>query len=112
MISFFVLFMKRIEAIISPNMRDKVVSAIKKVGVGGVTVWHAEGQGKADPPLVGQYFTRAAVVAVVDDSKVNSVLETISKIACTGTKGDGKVFVTPIEEALDICTKEKGPKAI
>lgn len=104
--------MKRIEAIVTPNMRDKVVSAIKKVGVGGVTVWHAEGQGKADPPLVGQYFTRALVVAVVDDSKADLVLDSISKVACTGTKGDGKVFVSQVDDVLDICTKEKGTKAI
>ncbi len=104
--------MKRVEAIVTPNMRDKVVSAIKKVGVGGVTVWHAEGQGQADPPLVGQYFTKALVVAIVDDSKVNPILDSIAKIACTGTKGDGKVFVSQVDDALDICTKEKGQKAI
>ncbi len=104
--------MKRIEAVVTPIMRDKVVSAIKKVGVGGVTVWHAEGQGKADPPLVGQYLTRSLIVAVVEDSNVNQVLDSISKVACTGTKGDGKVFVSQIDEVLDICTKEKGSKAI
>ena len=104
--------MKRIEAMIAPAMLDNVVKAIKKVGVGGITVSHAQGQGSADPPLVGQYFARERIVAVVDDSKVEPILESISKVACTGTKGDGKVFVTNVEDALDICTKQRGVKAI
>ena len=104
--------MKRIEAIIQSNMKDKVIGAIKKVGVGGVTVWQTQGLGEADPPLVGQYFSKEVVVTVVSDSKVDAVLDAISNVACTGTKGDGKVFVTNVENVLDICTKETGESAI
>jgi nitrogen regulatory protein P-II 1 len=49
---------------------------------------------------------------VVPDSKVDAVLDAIANVACTGTKGDGKVFITNVEDALDICTKEKGESAI
>ena len=104
--------MKRIEAVVNPSMKDQVVTAIKKVGVGGVTTWHTQGQGAAEPPLVGQYFSKDNIVAVVPDSKVNAVLDAIANVACTGTKGDGKVFVTNVEDALDICTKEKGESSI
>ena len=104
--------MKRIEAVVNPAMRDKVVSAIKKVGVGGVTVSHAQGQGAAEPPLVGQYFSKERIVTVVEDSKVDAVLDSVATVACTGTKGDGKVFVSNVDDALDICTKERGEKAI
>ncbi|HET6516839.1 MAG TPA: P-II family nitrogen regulator [Nitrosopumilaceae archaeon] len=104
--------MKQIEAIVQPGLRDQVVKAIKKVGVGGITVSQAQGQGMADPPLVGQYFSRERIHTVVDDSKVDDILNAIAQVACTGTKGDGKVFVTNVEEAFDICTKEKGSKAI
>lgn len=104
--------MKRIEAVINPSMKDKVVSAIKKVGVGGVTVSQVQGQGEADPPLVGQYFSKERIVTVVEDSKVDSILDSIAQVACTGSKGDGKVFVSSVEDALDICTKERGDKAI
>ena len=104
--------MKRIETVVEPPMKDRVVSAIKKVGVGGVTVWNTQGQGAADPPLVGQYFSKEAIVTVVPDSKVDAILDAIANVACTGSKGDGKVFVTNVEEALDICTKEKGESAI
>lgn len=104
--------MKRIEAVVNPSMKDEVVGVIKKVGVGGVTTWHTQGQGAAEPPLVGQYFSKDTIVAVVPDAKVDAVLDAISGVACTGTKGDGKVFVTNVENALDICTKEKGESAI
>jgi nitrogen regulatory protein P-II 1 len=104
--------MKRIEAIIPPNMVDHVITAIKKTKVGGITVSHAQGQGTADPPLVGQYFSKDSVVTVVDDSKVDAILDSIANVACTGTKGDGKVFVTNVEDALDICTKKRGKNAI
>jgi len=104
--------MKRIETIVQPSIRDKVVSAIKKEGVGGITVWHTQGQGAAEPPLVGQYYSKEAIVTVVPDSKVDAILDAIAKVACTGTKGDGKVFVTNVENALDICTREKGESAI
>ncbi len=104
--------MKKIEAIIRPGQRDAVVAAIKKNGVGGVTIHHVQGQGAQDPPLVGQYFSRDMVICVVDDPKLDEILEAIAGVACTGTKGDGKVFVTPIEEAFDICTKERGTSSI
>jgi len=104
--------MKKIETIVRPALRDQVVSAIKKEGVGGITIWHTQGQGAADPPLVGQYFSKEAIVTVVPDSKVDAILEAIAKVACTGEKGDGKVFVTNVDEALDICTKQKGESAI
>ena len=104
--------MKKIEAIIPPGAKDAVVSAIKKIGVGGVTVHQVQGQGSQDPPLVGQYFSRDMVICVVEDPKVDEILDTIANVACTSTKGDGKVFVTPVEHALDICTKKRGTTSI
>jgi nitrogen regulatory protein P-II 1 len=100
--------MKKIEAIIQPGYKDAVVAAIKKVGVGGVTVHQVQGQGAQDPPLVGQYFSMDMVICVVDDPKLDDILDAIASVACTGTKGDGKIFVTNIDDALDICTKKRG----
>jgi nitrogen regulatory protein P-II 1 len=104
--------MKKIEAIIQPGLKDAVVAAIKKIGVGGVTVHHIQGQGAQDPPLVGQYFSREMVICVVDDPKLDDILDAIANVACTGTKGDGKVFVTTVDDALDICTKKRGTTSI
>jgi len=100
--------MKKIEAIVQPATRDAVIAAIKKVGVGGVTVHQVQGQGTQDPPLIGQYFSRDLIICVIDDPKLDEVLDAIANVACSGTKGDGKVFVTTIDDALDICTKKRG----
>jgi len=100
--------MKKIEAIVQPATKDAVIAAIKKVGVGGVTVHQVQGQGSQDPPLVGQYFSRDLIICVIDDPKLDEVLDAIANVACSGTKGDGKVFVTTIDDALDICTKKRG----
>jgi nitrogen regulatory protein P-II 1 len=100
--------MKKVEAIVQSGAKDAVVAAIKKVGVGGVTIHQVQGQGSQDPPLVGQYFSRDMIICVVDDPKLDDVINAIANVACTGTKGDGKVFVTDICDALDICTKKRG----
>ena len=104
--------MKKIEAIVQPGQRDAVVAAIKKIGVGGVTVHQVQGQGAQDPPLVGQYFSRDMVICVVDDPKLDDIINAIANVACTGTKGDGKIFVTTVEDAFDICTKKRGTTSI
>lgn len=100
--------MKKIEAIVQSGTKDAVVAAIKKIGVGGVTVHQVQGQGAQDPPLVGQYFSRDLIICVVDDPKLDEVINAIANVACTGSKGDGKVFVTDIVDALDICSKKRG----
>ena len=100
--------MKKVEAIIQPDMLDNVIKAMRKVGVGGLTVLNAQGQGSAEPPLVGQFFSKTIVITVVEDEKADEIMEEIAKTACTGTKGDGKIFVSNIEESTDICTQEKG----
>jgi len=104
--------MKKIEAIVQSGAKDAVVTAIKKIGVGGITIHQVQGQGSQDPPLVGQYFSRDMIICVVEDPKVDEILDAIANVACTGTKGDGKVFVTPVDDALDICTKKRGTTSI
>lgn len=104
--------MKKIEVIVRPEFRDKTVHAIKKMGVGGVTVYHVQGQGSENPPLVGQYFSKDMIICVIEDPKLDDVLNAIANTACTDTKGDGKVFVTSVEDALDICTKKRGTTSI
>src|SRR3989304_6060656 len=124
--------MKRIEAIIQPNMLEAVVKVLRKTGVGGFTVLDGKGQGAAEPPLVGEYYSKNIVivvvddekgeeiqynavdtiVTVVDDSKVDSIVSAISQAAYSGSKGDGKIFVSTIDNAFDIFTKEKNSKAL
>ena len=104
--------MKKIEVIISSRLRDAVVTAIKKHGVGGITINSVQGQGAEDPPLVGQYFTKDMIICVIDDPKLDDILDSITNVACTGTKGDGKIFITSVDDALDLCTKKRGTTSI
>ena len=100
--------MKKVEAIVNESAQNAVIDAMRKVGISGVTVSKVQGQGAQDPPLVGDFFSRVLVVCVVDDPKVDEILNAIAGAACTGTKGDGKVYVSDICDALDICTKKRG----
>ena len=100
--------MKRVEAFIPKENLDKVVAAIRKVGVGGITVSNCQGQGAKEPPLVGEYYSKNWVITVVDDDKVSDIMSAITDAGCSKSKGDGKIFVSNIEESMDICTKEKG----
>lgn len=114
--------MKRIEAIIKVDKLDLVVDALTEIGVGGLTVIRSQGRGAGARPEVGgargtakyvaPYNTTNTVITVVSDDKVDSVVSAISNAASTGTKGDGKIFISTIDEAVDIATKEKGSSAI
>jgi nitrogen regulatory protein PII len=104
--------MKRLDIIVKLDKVNSVVEAITKVGVGGMTVIHARGQGTADPPLVGQSYSREVIIVIVDDSKVNKLKSAISSAACTKLRGDGKIFISNVEEASDICSGNTGTNAI
>jgi len=109
--------MKRIEAFVPTTKRSEVVNAILSAGSGGVTVTETRGRGAGERPLVGgargtsryvaEYNRTDTIVTIVDDSKIYPVIEAIINAASTGSKGDGKIFVSPIEESFDIGTKEK-----
>ena len=111
--------MKRIEALIQSDKQKQVLDALAKEGVGGVTVTQSLGRGAGERPRIGgpkgdeiQFNAIDTVVTVVDDSKVAAVMSAIANAAYTGAKGDGKIFVTTVDDALDIFTKEKGPNAL
>ena len=96
--------MKRLDIIVKPDKMNSVMEAIIKVGVGGLTVLNARGMGTADPPLVGESYSRKIIVVIVDDSKVDKLRSAITDAACTKLKGDGKIFVSNVENAFDICS--------
>jgi len=104
--------MKRLDIVVRLDKVNSVTEAINKVGVGGMTVIHARGQGTADPPLVGQFYSREIIVVIVDDSKVDKLKSAITNAACTKLKGDGKIFVSDIVNAFDICSGATGWNAI
>jgi nitrogen regulatory protein P-II 1 len=104
--------MKRLDIIVKLDKVNSVVEAINKVGVGGITILHARGQGTTDPPLVGQSYSREIIIVIVDDSKVDKLKSAISSAACTKLRGDGKIFVSNIENAFDICSGSVDSNAI
>lgn len=105
--------MKKIEIIIKPEKVRAVLSTLKDVGVTGVTVVSARGQGRGMRPLIrdskgmplhtAEYNTMNSVITIVNDSMVNAVMTAIAKITVS-SKGSGKVFVFPVEEVMDLET--------
>jgi nitrogen regulatory protein PII len=108
--------MKRIEAVVQSELSKQVIKEIRKVGVGGVTLIQSLGQGAGERPEIGgrqiEFNSIDVIVTVVHDSAVNSVVSAIMDTAHTGNKGDGKIFVSNIEESYDISTKEKSTELI
>jgi nitrogen regulatory protein P-II 1 len=117
-----ICLLKKIEAVIDHQKIDAVVEALKKVGVGGFTILDAKGWGKADrSQLTGQRGTSSYIAGfniknyiliVVDDSIADKVITTIVGTAGTDSPGDGKIFISTIEDAIDIGSKQKGIHAI
>lgn len=111
--------MKKIEAVIQNDKQKAVIDALVSQGVGGLTVTRSLGRGAGERPRIGgkkgeeiQYNAVDTIVTVVDDSKVDSVVSAISQAAYSGKKGDGKIFVSTIDNVFDIFTKEKNSKAL
>jgi nitrogen regulatory protein P-II 1 len=114
--------MKRVEAIIATEKVSAVNDALKKAGVGGVTVLDGKGRGagaraqvtggRGTSYHVPEFHSRSAISTVVDDSKVNDVVDAIVNTASTGSPGDGKIFISTVEDAVDIGSKKRGISAV
>ncbi len=112
--------MKKVEAIIKPFKLDEVKDALTEVGVQGMTVTEVKGFGRTGgkkevyrgSAYVVDFVPKVKVEVVVPDEMVHPVVEAIEKSAKTGRIGDGKIFVTPIDEAVRIRTGERGRDAI
>ncbi len=112
--------MKKIEAIIKPFKLDEVKDALAEVGVQGMTVTEVKGFGRTGgkkevyrgSAYVVDFVPKVKIDVVVPDSLVQSAIDAIEKTARTGKIGDGKIFVTPVEEAVRIRTGERGEDAI
>ena len=112
--------MKKIEAIIKPFKLDEVKEALHTVGLQGMTVVEAKGFGRQrghtelyrGAEYVVDFLPKLKLEVVVADSQVEAALQAISSSAQTGKIGDGKVFVSNIEEVIRIRTGETGDAAI
>ena len=112
--------MKLITAIIKPFKLDDVREALSEVGVQGMTVTEVKGFGRQKghtelyrgAEYVVDFLPKVKIEAAIDDALQDQVIEAISKSANTGKVGDGKIFVTALEEAVRIRTGETGPGAV
>ena len=112
--------MKKIEAIIKPFKLDEVREALAEVGVTGLTVTEVKGFGRQKghtelyrgAEYVVDFLPKVKVEVVVADDHVDAVIEAITKAARTGKIGDGKIFVSPIEQAIRIRTGETNNSAV
>jgi len=112
--------MKLITAIIKPFKLDDVRSALSEVGVQGITVTEVKGFGRQKghtelyrgAEYVVDFLPKVKLEVAVDDSSVDRVIEAITQAANTGKIGDGKIFVTTLEQIIRIRTGETGKDAI
>ena len=112
--------MKKIEAVIKPFKLDDVKEALHDVGVSGITVTEAKGFGRQKghtelyrgAEYVVDFLPKVKLEVVVEDDQASRVVEAIENAARTGRIGDGKIFVTTVEEVVRIRTGERGSDAI
>ena len=112
--------MKKIEAIIKPFKLDEVKEALQEVGLQGITVTEAKGFGRQKghtelyrgAEYVVDFLPKVKVEVIVGDTLVERALEAIVKAAHTGKIGDGKIFVTTVEQVVRIRTGERGDQAL
>ena len=112
--------MKKIEAIIKPFKLDDVKESLSKIGINGMTVIECKGFGRQKghtelyrgAEYIVDFIPKIKIEIVIDDKLLTKVIDTIQKTANTGKIGDGKIFVSNIEEAIRIRTGEKGSNAI
>jgi nitrogen regulatory protein P-II 1 len=112
--------MKRVEAIVRPEKLEVVKEALVGLGHAGLTVTEVKGHGiqkGITQQWRGQEYTidllpKVSVVAVVNDHEVQDVVETVRAVAVTDRIGDGKIFVSTVEQVIRIRTGESGPDAL
>jgi nitrogen regulatory protein P-II 1 len=112
--------MKKIEAIIKPFKLDEVKSALHEVGVTGLTVAEVRGFGRQKghaevyrgAEYVVDFLPKVKIELVLDDALLDPAVEAIRRAAQTNKLGDGKIFVSTVQEAIRIRTAERGPDAV
>ncbi|MDR6265417.1 MULTISPECIES: P-II family nitrogen regulator [Rhodobacterales] len=112
--------MKKIEAIIKPFKLDEVKEALQEVGVQGLSVIEAKGFGRQKghtelyrgAEYVVDFLPKVKIEVVISDDLVDAAVEAIIAAARTEKIGDGKIFISTVEQAIRIRTGEEGPEAL
>jgi nitrogen regulatory protein P-II 1 len=112
--------MRKVEAIIKPFKLDEVKEALNEIGIQGITVSEVKGFGRQKghtelyrgAEYVVDFIPKIKMEIIVSDEQVAQVVSAIEEAAKTGRIGDGKIFVTPIDEVVRIRTGERGEDAL
>ncbi|SVC18829.1 uncharacterized protein METZ01_LOCUS271683 [marine metagenome] len=112
--------MKKVEAIIKPFKLDEVKDKLNEIGIKGITVTEVKGFGRQKghtelyrgAEYIVDFLPKVKMELLINDDQLDEVIDTISKTAQTGRIGDGKIFVTNIEETIRIRTGERGKEAV
>ncbi|MEE2892280.1 MAG: P-II family nitrogen regulator [Pseudomonadota bacterium] len=112
--------MKLISAVIKPFKLDDVREALSEIGVQGMTVTEVKGFGRQrghtelyrGAEYVVDFLPKVKIDVAIDEPELDAVVEAISRAANTGKVGDGKIFVTPLDEVVRIRTGETGASAV
>jgi nitrogen regulatory protein P-II 1 len=112
--------MKKVEAVIKPFQLENVKDALSKIGIQGMTILEVKGFGRQKGhtelyrghEYVVDFLPKMKLEILIDDARVDEVVDAIVAAANTGKIGDGKVFVTSLDEVVRIRTGERGPEAI
>jgi nitrogen regulatory protein P-II 1 len=112
--------LKKVEAIIKPFKLDEVKEALNEIGIQGITIGEVKGFGRQKghtelyrgAEYVVDFIPKIKMEIIVSDEMVGKVVDAIEQAAKTGRIGDGKIFVTPVEEVVRIRTGERGEDAL
>ena len=112
--------MKKVEAIIKPFKLDEVKDKLNEIGIKGITVSEVKGYGRQKghtelyrgAEYVVDFLPKIKMEIIVSDTQVEDVINTIMQAAQTGRIGDGKIFISTVDEAIRIRTGERGTDAV
>ena len=110
--------MKKIEAVVPSARLDKAFAALKELNLGGLTYYDSKGRGQIPRPEIHsgrgtgtyrpEFNVNATIVIVTTESMVNKVIDKILESTSTGLAGEGKIFVSDVDDVVDIGTKKRG----
>jgi nitrogen regulatory protein P-II 1 len=114
--------MKKIEAVVPSARLDKAFAALKELTLGGLTYYDSKGRGQVPRPEIHsgrgtgtyrpEFNVNATIVIVTDESMVNKVIDKILESTSTGLTGEGKIFVSDVDDVIDIGSRQRGKDAL
>jgi nitrogen regulatory protein P-II 1 len=114
--------MKKIEAVVPQARMERAFAALKELDLGGITYFESKGRGEIPRPKIHsgrgtgtytpEFNVNSTIMMVVKDSMVDKVVEKILESTSSGLKGEGKIFVSNVDEAYDVGSKKRGEAAL